>query len=60
MGLIIFKFMSDPSLEYAIISYIVTAIGITASIFFLYTVREVPLSLACQEKAQKLKDLVEK
>ena len=59
MGLIIFKFMSDPPLEYAIISYIVATIGIIASIFFLYTVREVPLSNECHEKAEKLKKQLE-
>lgn len=59
MGLLIFKFMSDPPLEYAIISYIVATIGIVASIFFLYTVREVPLAAACHEKAEKLKKRVE-
>ena len=59
MGLIIFKFMSDPPLEYAIISYIVAALGVSASIFFLVTVREVPLTEACHEKAEKLKKQLE-
>ena len=39
MGLVIFKFMSDPPLEYAIISYIVATIGLIASIFFMYQIR---------------------
>ncbi len=38
MGSIIFKFMTNPPLEYNIISYIVVTLGITASIFFLYSV----------------------
>lgn len=59
MGLIIFKFMSDPPLEYRIISYIVVTLGISASLFFLFTVREVPLSKACHEKAEKLKKQLE-
>ena len=35
------------------------AIGFTASLFFLYQVREVPLAEACTEKAEKLKKQLE-
>jgi len=55
MGVLIFKFMSNPSLEYSIISYIVVALGLTASCFFLYQVKEVPLSQISHEKATILK-----
>ena len=51
MGLLIFSLMSDPALEYAIISYIVVTIGIFASLFFMYQIREVPLTKICREKA---------
>lgn len=44
MGVIIFKVMNDPPLEYALISYIVAVIGVAASIFFLYHVREPELT----------------
>ncbi len=44
MGLIIFKTIKNPSLDYAIISYIVVALGVSSSIFFLYQVREKPLA----------------
>ena len=34
-------------------------IGIAASIFFLCTIKEVPLAEACHEKAEKLKKMIE-
>lgn len=59
LGVIIFKFMSNPPLEYALISYIVTVFGVAASFFFLYQVREVPLTEICREKSEKLKLMIE-
>ena len=47
MGVIIFKLMSDRIWEYRIISYVVAAVGLVASIFFLINVKEIPLSKAC-------------
>jgi hypothetical protein len=47
MGVLIFKFMSDRIWEYRIISYVVAGIGLTASIFFITNVKEIPLSKAC-------------
>eukprot|EP00919_Chromeraceae_sp_WS-2016_P067790 GHVR01160438.1.p1 GENE.GHVR01160438.1~~GHVR01160438.1.p1 ORF type:complete len:108 (+),score=3.78 GHVR01160438.1:2333-2656(+) len=58
IGLFIFKFMTDPPLEYSIISYLVVAMGLSTSIFFLYHIREVPLSLICKEKAENLKEIL--
>lgn len=52
MGLIIFSSMHNPELEYSIISYIVVTIGLSASLFFLYQIREVPLTRICKEKAE--------
>lgn len=57
--MLIFKFMSNPPLEYALISYIVTVFGLAASFFFLYEVREVQLTDICREKSEKLKLMVE-
>jgi hypothetical protein len=39
--------MSDRIWEYRIISYVVAAVGLVASIFFLIYVKEIPLSKAC-------------
>ena len=52
MGVIIFKLMSDRIWEYRIISYVVAATGLAASIFFITNVKEIPLSKACHEKAE--------
>ena len=59
LGVIIFKFMNNPPLEYALISYIVTVLGVSASVFFLYQVREVQLTEICREKAERLKEMIE-
>jgi hypothetical protein len=51
MGVLIFKFMTDPIWEYRIISYVVAALGLSASIFFLLNINEIKLAKASHEKA---------
>jgi len=47
MGVLIFKFMNDRLWEYRIISYLVAGLGLSAGIFFLWHIKEVPLAKAC-------------
>ena len=41
---LLFQFIKDPKQQFAVLSYIITAIGLSLSIVYLIGVREVPLS----------------
>lgn len=59
IGLIIFSTMHDKDLEYRIISYLVVALGIVASLFFVVKINEPQLVGICAEKQGELKQMIE-
>jgi hypothetical protein len=59
MALIIFSVMSVPTLEISLISYIVVALGVSTSIFFIAKIDEVRLTTVCSEKMETLKQQLE-
>ena len=53
LAFLLFQFIKEPKQQFAVLSYIITAIGVTLSIVYLIGVREIPLS----EEAKRLDDI---
>ena len=53
LAFLLFQFIKEPKQQFAVLSYIITAIGLTLSIVYLIGVREIPLS----DEAKRLDDI---